>query len=467
MARKSNNTALNYLADAVTFSEGVSKVRVDAAISVDSMTINAEMSEATGQDYYVTTTNLGDGVLTIGFDTATANVVSGTLALQDIIKVENKTQGWIYITKGATVGNTSILLVAANQASGYPLPGAADEFEVVYRGKDRLSDLGTAIMTGSSPVTIATDDTMTAAGNASLVSIDTDTTTIAGDTTSLDAKQPALGTAIMTGSSPVTLATDDAAVVSLQLIDNSTAVDDSAQAATPAMLNVGGEYRATPTNYTDGDATILQTNVNGGLRIAGSIDHDVAIGSTNDLVMAGAEAASYDGAALPNAVAEGDAVRPKASLQGVQFVTVVSPDGSSKPAYDSGTDSNKSFEVNPVSDHYSTATLVENATETDATTYYYVDMNGYKNFSAQLEVTAGSGSMTVTLEATNQDDGIAAASCTYQDVTSALFSVASATTDSFWVSDTPTAFKYLRYKTVSSTGGANDAGITIYHKKMY
>ncbi len=42
-----------------------------------------------------------------------------------------------------------------------------------------------------------------------LGTIDADTSTIAGDTTSLDAKAPALGTAAMAASSPFTLATDD------------------------------------------------------------------------------------------------------------------------------------------------------------------------------------------------------------------------------------------------------------------
>lgn len=105
---------------------------VDAVVTVDTMSIRAEMSEASGHDYYVTTNNLGDDTLTISFD-----AVSG-LTLENIIKVENKTQGWIYNTKGATVTTTSILLVAVNQESGYPAPGATDEFEIVYRGTSRF-----------------------------------------------------------------------------------------------------------------------------------------------------------------------------------------------------------------------------------------------------------------------------------------------------------------------------------------
>ena len=44
------------------------------------------------------------------------------------------------------------------------------------------------------------------------------------------------------------------------------AIDDSAMPATPSMFPVGGEYRASATTYTDGDATVLQSDVNGNLR---------------------------------------------------------------------------------------------------------------------------------------------------------------------------------------------------------
>ena len=44
------------------------------------------------------------------------------------------------------------------------------------------------------------------------------------------------------------------------------ATDDSAMPATPPFLPVGGEYRSSATTYTDGDATVLQTDVNGNLK---------------------------------------------------------------------------------------------------------------------------------------------------------------------------------------------------------
>ena len=67
----------------------------------------------------------------------------------------------------------------------------------------------------------------------------------------------------------------------LGLIAHPNATDGTAQDATPGILNVGGEYRASPATYTDGDATILQTNINGALNIAGTVD----LGSTDNAVL--------------------------------------------------------------------------------------------------------------------------------------------------------------------------------------
>lgn len=61
-------------------------------------------------------------------------------------------------------------------------------------------------------------------------------------------------------------------------------------------------------------------------KVEGSDAHDAA--STQNPVLVGFEAKDQDGAALPNAVsAEGDVVRPAASLSGVQYVMPVSENG--------------------------------------------------------------------------------------------------------------------------------------------
>jgi len=44
------------------------------------------------------------------------------------------------------------------------------------------------------------------------------------------------------------------------------ATDDSNLVATPNILPVGGEYRATPTTYTDGDAVVLELDSSGNLK---------------------------------------------------------------------------------------------------------------------------------------------------------------------------------------------------------
>ena len=125
--------------DGINMASTTNPLPVDAIVTVDSMDINAEMKTTTGADFYVTTSNVGDDTDTIAFDSVATTVVGGTLTLEMIQAVENKTQGWIYNTKGATVTNTSIVLDMTKQETGAPVPGATDEFEIVYRGIDRLS----------------------------------------------------------------------------------------------------------------------------------------------------------------------------------------------------------------------------------------------------------------------------------------------------------------------------------------
>jgi hypothetical protein len=56
---------------------------------------------------------------------------------------------------------------------------------------------------------------------------------------------------------------------------DSYATDDTAMPATPLVVPVAGEYRNAATTYTDGDATVLQTDVNGYLKV------NVATGGTS------------------------------------------------------------------------------------------------------------------------------------------------------------------------------------------
>lgn len=181
--------------------------------------------------------------------------------------------------------------------------------------------------------------------------------------------------------------------------------------------------------------------------------------------------ADFDGAALPTlADTEGDSISQARSGNGVAFVTLVSNDGSDYgqiKGYDLGTDSVKGFEISPLSSHHVEETLANVTNGVDGTYNYYVDMDGYRNFALQTTLNGGSGTATMTIEATLQDDGTAAASCTYVDVTTALFGAASYTASAYHIVDTPVSIKYLKVKIVAATGAADDADWTLYFKKMY
>jgi len=306
-----------------------------------------------------------------------------------------------------------------------------------------------------------------------------------------------------------------------------TVTDQASQITTPAMMNVGGEYRNAPVTYTDGDAAILQMDVNGLLYVntgnvaidddGGSwavstgrvamggfladeatpdsvdegdvgaarmtLDRKLHIASTqvhddaasNYASMGGLFGINFDGTASPFPVgAEGDVVRSVGTLSGIQEVMLVNSDGSDYgqiKGYDSGNDAMKGFEISPLSSHHVEETLLDLTNIAQTTTAYgYIDMDGYRNFAFQCETSDATPTdvLTVTIEASIQDDGTAADGCAYQDITNAFFGVASwVDTDFFAISDTVTPLKYVRIKYVTSTGGGNDADLTCYSKRLY
>ena len=150
-------------------------------------------------------------------------------------------------------------------------------------------------------------------------------------------------------------------------------------------------------------------------------------------------------------------------------VQVYGPD----KAYNKASDANKQIVLNPINDVYQGETLAAVTDGADDTYYYYASMDGYNNFACQMILNGGSGSVIVTLEGTVQDDGTAAASCTYVDVTSRLVGVANiiagagVTVNDIWLGDTKLNFKYLRYKVVADTSASDDADWTLYHRKSY
>lgn len=182
--------------------------------------------------------------------------------------------------------------------------------------------------------------------------------------------------------------------------------DDSAQDATPQMMNVGGEYRAAGTTYTDGDAVIAHFDINGF-----------------------------------------QLIRDK--------------------SYDAGTTANKGFEVNPISEHHNEGTTALTNVLNATPQYIYLDMDGFRNFAFQWVKSGDGDTHIVTVEATLQDDGTAPASITdYEDVTSDWFGVASWTDDDYVMADETVIAKYVRIK-FATAGGGNDEDFTVYTKKLY
>jgi hypothetical protein len=82
--------------------------------------------------------------------------------------------------------------------------------------------------------------------------------------------------------------------------------DDSALAATPPFYPVGGEYRASSTTYTDGDGTVMQTDINGNVKqtLATAIAGEDL---TNDVMKTEQRFsyALYSGASITNTVKSG------------------------------------------------------------------------------------------------------------------------------------------------------------------
>ncbi len=108
---------------------------------------------------------------------------------------------------------------------------------------------GTAVMTGSWPMTIATDDTM-------FTALDTAVDIVAGDTTSLDTKTPSQGTAVMAGSWPVTIATDDTMITALDTAIDLIQGDTTSIDGKTASLGTAAMAGSTPVTIATDDTMI-------------------------------------------------------------------------------------------------------------------------------------------------------------------------------------------------------------------
>jgi hypothetical protein len=138
-------------------------------------------------------------------------------------------------------------------------------------------------------------------------------------------------------------------------------------------------------------------------------------------------------------------------------------------AFTVATRSERVEEIDPIDTKYVPDTVADVTNGTDGTYNYYLDMSTHRKGTLQLELGAGTSAAVVKIYGTVQDDGTAAASCTYQDIGSATFGAASWTTGSHILNDNTeklAGYKYIKIEVVAS-GGGNDADWTIYSKRLY
>lgn len=252
-------------------------------------------------------------------------------------------------------------------------------------------------------------------------------------------------------------------IVSIQQIDTTGAVvntytrDDAVMAIAANVITVtGATFGAT-------DTFVVYTSV---ARPAGGADLDddaFTAGTDQGQVVMG-----YYNAAGEN-VDDGD---KGALAMSINRHALVQTDG-----YDSGTDSNKVFEVSPIPQHNVPDKRSATA-QTDGTTTYYFDVRSYPKWSIQLMNTEGAaGDNTYTLEATVRDDGTAVATIDsdgdFLDVgtdynAAGQWSVADGNLDAMIHEDSGVGYSYLKLEVVRANDGANNDGAwDIFFKKFY
>jgi hypothetical protein len=199
-----------------------------------------------------------------------------------------------------------------------------------------------------------------------------------------------------------------------------------------------------------GELIISTSGSSGGsVAVAGDVAHD-AVDSGNP-VKIGFRARDT----LITAVVEDDRTDGVADVYGRQYTHSASHDTLSV------TD-NVTLGNGPETQHQG-GTLADITNAVAGPTYYYIDMSGYNHLSLQFEIS--SGSPTLTVEGTLEDNGTAADSCVYQDIGSATFGAASWTTDSILVDDSGKCGGYHFIRVAVAGSGTED--LEIFYKKWY
>ena len=281
-------------------------------INLSSLTNVSKVSLVIGEDAtdnYVY--DVADTELSTGWNEVTFNVDSPTSTGGDGAAWSSIGYIAITVTFDATGDTLTEILV--------------DALSVLYEPEVNIESVN---LSGSGLSTAALQTT----GNAILTTIDADTGTIAGDTTSIDGKTPALGTALMAASAPVTIATDDTVATDLTAIKTAVETLDNAIAGNEMQVDV--VTSALPTGAaTEATLSTVDTNTGNaatslaivddwdnaasdGASVSGDTAHDAV--DAGEPVKIGGKAA--DPTSLPAAVAVNDRVNAAYSPEGEQLV---------------------------------------------------------------------------------------------------------------------------------------------------
>jgi len=268
------------------------------------------------------------------------------------------------------------------------------------------------------------------------------------------------------GTQTVILADDDPAVTNLTDIEGLLTSDndakeladyyDSSSQLSPLYVD---DNTLTMDNQPIGDVLAEIYELNNAIKTAIQIIddwdavHGSAVASDGPQVMGSARSSQA------TAVDNGDAARFTTNLYG-EIVAA---------GYSWVTNTIGVTESDPLSEHHTETTPVDETDLTDNTTYYaYWDMDGYRNFTLQCNMNIETDSITATLECTVQDDGTAQGSCFYTDVTNDLTGAASVIDSDFiWIVDTPVMFKYCRLAYAVADEDGNDSDLTCFLKRGY
>jgi catechol 2,3-dioxygenase-like lactoylglutathione lyase family enzyme len=132
-------------------------------------------------------------------------------------------------------------------------------------------------------------------------------------------------------------------------------------------------------------------------------------------------------------------------------------------SYNSTTDDTNVILVNPDWEQDAPVIVADVTDRADDTYDYYVDVEGFHIGSIYYNLDNGSGSVTMKIGYSNQNDGTAPGSCTFIDVGLSEFGAASWTgnNEGFLMIDSPIVMKYIHFEIVANTTAADDADWTI------